>query len=73
MDVTEPDHPAYCFLRSEGVLNAHQYLNAYHRIGEYKPSLPEDRENEGPEMEEVDDDRESDTDDEGGEYFFNDR
>ncbi|PIL36657.1 hypothetical protein GSI_00346 [Ganoderma sinense ZZ0214-1] len=69
LDVTEPDRPAYCFLRSEGVLNAHQYLNAYYHIGEYKASLPEDRENESPKTEEVDNDTEGDTDDEG-EYRY---
>ncbi|KAM5532634.1 hypothetical protein V8D89_013678 [Ganoderma adspersum] len=68
LDVTEPDRPAYCFLRSEGVLNAHGYLNAYYQI-EYKASLPERSGNEGPRDEDIDDDTEGDTDDEG-EYRY---
>ncbi len=72
LDVTEPDRPAYCFLRSEGILNAYGYLNAYYPVGQYKASLPAGSGNEGPRNnKDVDEkDTESDSDDESGEYFF---
>ncbi|KAI1785354.1 hypothetical protein LXA43DRAFT_1066002 [Ganoderma leucocontextum] len=64
LDITEPDHPAYCFLRrSEGVLDAYGYLSAYYPVGKYKASLPTGSVNES--IRKAEDVGEDDTEGEG--------
>ncbi len=67
IDVTEPDHPAYCFLLDEDILDASGYLKPYDPVIGYRSFLPR-----GRTVDVGEDDTESESESQDGEYFLND-
>lgn len=63
IDITEPDHPAYCFLLDEDPLNASEYLQPYDPLPGYRTYLPR-----GRTIGEGEDDTESESETEDGGY-----